>query len=384
MRVGLCAVVLVVGCSVPATTVVYPGGPVISTPSETPIECPAETQPRREKKPSKGSLKAAREWCELPDGSRHGPYRDYDGRSTIRERGTYERGKKVGVWITVGKFQPFLVESIEYKNGLRDGPTWAITTCSQRTGAFWGYDRCSVERTPVAEGTYRADQRHGRFTFYAGGRIVMSAELVDGKRHGEMLLYRLPGKGDSTLIRRGRWERDQPAGTWTELRRDGLVEAEGEYVLTGDLLEGKWPEEFGHTGNDSMVSKYFGGLATHGVWTKYDFRGGKETGPYERRVRHGRWTSWYPGGALHKKLGYDGGKLTGSYEEWSASGTLVAKGAYLEGRKHGDWKEFHANGKLAAAGRYAKGQKVGVWVEMSETGQVLSRDNFIDGIKQGD
>lgn len=135
-----------------------------------------------------------------------------------------------------------MVESVDYVNGLREGPSWIIVTCAERPKGFWSYMGCSEERVPVLEGGYKADKRHGPLTLYASGKVVMSAEFAKGIRQGEMVLSDLTYDGESVLRRQGRWQDDQPIGVWTAVGADGQVQGEGPYTLAHNLLDGKWPE----------------------------------------------------------------------------------------------------------------------------------------------
>jgi hypothetical protein len=126
-------------------------------------------------------------WCELADGTRHGPSIS-GGFDTRYIRGEYEHGKKHGVWRTYLRTR--LIGETHYQHGVKHGRNvhfhdgTAILDCDMHTGVFHGH--CDVTREA---GFYLAGYRVGTWTTFDAERRV-----TEVKRYGMGVLLSVDGR----------------------------------------------------------------------------------------------------------------------------------------------------------------------------------------------
>jgi hypothetical protein len=158
-------------------------------------ECPAGTQ-RKEQELDDGEKE---DWCERPDGQRHGPYRIFYASGAKKLHARFVDGKlegpSVGMYESGAKGQHTL-----YKNGLREGPE----TLWYESGAIW------------LTGHYRNGKKEGLVTNYSyDGTKQEEIPYLHGERHGIAKQWDSSGRlTNRTKYDHGKvvWEIEEDAG----------------------------------------------------------------------------------------------------------------------------------------------------------------------------
>jgi antitoxin component YwqK of YwqJK toxin-antitoxin module len=192
------------------------------------LRCPEGTSLERD---------ASESWCQLPDGTRHGPTWGHYANGTLRFYGVAERGLQQGPW---QMWHPNGVKSVEgeYRDGVLVGPF-----------RMW-----SREGHLLYSGQH--DER-GRMTgewtrWWENGQLRMKWEMHQGQHHGRVDAWYESG------ARRMRGERreDRRHGFWQFWDEDGRLRSTCRYEQ-GDLVEGDCdPAGRAHTPTRSEVRKH--------------------------------------------------------------------------------------------------------------------------------
>lgn len=107
----------------------------------------------------------------------------------------------------------------------------------------------------------------------------------------------------------------------------------------------------------------------------------------EREYAHdqpvGRWTTWWPSGALASDYLYLGDHAT-TMRFWHETGYPSAEGPAAAGLREGAWAFWHPDGSLRQQGEYVAGKKEGPWTIHHEGGALRSRGRYEDDRRVGD
>jgi antitoxin component YwqK of YwqJK toxin-antitoxin module len=275
----------------------------------------------------------------------HGLYTELGERGRGVRQGTYERGKKQGLWREW--FPGGQVRSISY---------------------------------------YRDDTQHGRsFSWYPTCLPREWGAYEEGAPHGDWRTWQPTGARNDE----GAYERGVRVGTWAFYHEEGNKIREGQMV--NGLEEGEW-QEWLHTGQEWRKINFIAGqrqgederacAALGGVWT-IDYKERVESCQHNERAVIAERT-YYESGALKRRSAYtQEGAHTGTDRLYHPTGELLSEGEYQDGvpnKRHaflkpsgeligeshillgtGDWTSYHPNGAVEEQGRYANGVKVGRW-----------------------
>lgn len=107
------------------------------------------------------------------DGKPHGPYKIFDLSERLRGQGTFQNGRKEGLWSFWGSKTIKTVE-LSYRNGLKEGP------CRMWYSAF--ASDFADPGTPKLKVTFVSDQMHGEHVgWYGNGQVNCRTQFIDGR-----------------------------------------------------------------------------------------------------------------------------------------------------------------------------------------------------------
>jgi antitoxin component YwqK of YwqJK toxin-antitoxin module len=289
----------------------------------SPLACPPGTHARGLQGNS-----LIQEWCERSDGTRHGPYRSFDGNARAAE-GQYVDGQQDGPWLswhTNGT--PF--EQASYTRGLNDGP-WIV---------FGTTGRVEVQ------GGYRLGKQHGRWSWwYASGAKKGVVTFLNGREQGH-------------------------SSEWNE---DGSLISDGYY--NAGLRVGAWIE-------GGARGRYCAGQRC-GAWKFVANSGAVTAGEYQGGLRSGVWKQWTDGKLVGRST-YRNGKKNGRSIRWDLdTGVKVSEIECRNGIPHGARDEWRSDGGPRLVGSYVEGKRDGKWTLTDDAGRVthatFKRGEYVSG-----
>jgi antitoxin component YwqK of YwqJK toxin-antitoxin module len=199
-------------------------------------------------------------------------------------------------------------EEMPYENGVPHGT----------------YRKWSTVGFIIEKGAYKDSLREGKWTFFAKERVpYMQGFYKKGLKHGKWTVFNESGK----IIGEQFYNNDSAAGTWKKFHNDVLTE-----------------ENSCHATNETGHFRSFSDEGKASIYQSC--RHGKP---------HGTFTSYYPGGSLHK-VGY-----------------------FESGFRNGLWVEYFAGGKPRKIEHWTSSMRNGEWVRFSEAGKELAKAEFVDG-----
>ncbi len=196
--------------------------------------CPAGTQLAGAAPPAGRQV-----YCSSPDGM-HGPAATFSEDGKLVELGSYDGGKREGLWVT---FHPDGKKSSEaaFHRGNLHGPAtrWHPSGAKAEEGTY---------RDGRPDGTFRVwsstGKELGSFTIRDGngthiawhdsGGKSLTEPMVDGQAHGTGTYWHPNG----TKAEEGQYLRGARTGRWTSWDEQGRKRSEGEYRASN--MEGPW------------------------------------------------------------------------------------------------------------------------------------------------
>lgn len=120
-------------------------------------------------------------------------------------------------------------------------------------------------------------------------------------------------------------------------------------------------------------------------------------------AKHGKYTSFYPGGQVKEERNYqndllDGeskvyfengkldyiethkkGEFEGPYQKYFESGQLSNEGQYVNNEMSGIWKRWYENGQLREEVQFSANNENGPFKEYHENGKIKTEGSYING-----
>lgn len=295
----------------------------------------------------------------------------YEGSMRLKELGFYHNNKKNGLWqsLQIKDNKDEILESINYKDGIKNGPFKEIKSDS------------------IIFGTYKDDKLDGLYSIYTNIK-----SLVFGSIHGDTT--------NCPLIVRGNYLDDQKSGKWYFYSLSNDLIKEG--VYQSDKENGEWKYYFESSFNKSgqpqpysgklfLIENYENG-AKYGKETRYAFLKQK-TVPCDSNNNYKQ-----PNDSciemIYEKTNitayYKNNELNGPFVQIDTSGVLIYKGNFLSGKKDGYWIESYPNrinkDKMFYTfirGEYKDGKENGIWEEYTKEDFIRAKYNFTEGKLNG-
>jgi antitoxin component YwqK of YwqJK toxin-antitoxin module len=232
--------------------------------------------------------------------------------------GTYDKGKKIGVWNEW--FENKLTFTGPYTDGKPDG-------------TFITYDHNGNElgRFDIKDGT-------GMWTTWNPNAHVSKSKEYLRKGDKDGIYQELVGIRDKVVVE-GHYSGGVRWGVWKEWTPDGVLLVERSYKH--GKLDGPWKK---------FVAGKVGSQATYKdgkLEGEYkELRDGKPavTGQYEHDLKEGTWTTYDASGNAIATVTYKDNVLDGPYHASQAG--VVIEGVMAKGRRAGVWTETDKTGKV--------------------------------------
>lgn len=208
------------------------------------------------------------------------------------------------------------------------------------------------------ETTYRL---HANFLFdREPGFLGVSTREFEDIMHGMTREWYANGQ----LMSEGAYDKGRKDGLWKEYYSSGQLQLEAIFDRT--KISGSVTEYFE---NGNQRSKGFHEVAGRrklrtGRWTTFYENGDKESeGEYMKNEKIGRWQEWYANGNLREDAFYESGYLQGPFKNYHENGGLRTEGQYKgmrkkQGLRSGIWKHYDVNGELVLTEEWANGRKL--------------------------
>lgn len=282
------------------------------------------------------------------DGVPVGPFAAWRSRTTLRERGTYVRGDKHGVWRWYDRGRGLEREG-SYFLGLRHG-RWREWDGGHRvmegtyvkgkpsgTFTYWNSSGGVAGRFKMKKGTGTM------MTFHDSGAPATQLAMVRGVRHGA---YRELSSQGRVLVE-GAYRNDEKHGPWIERNAAGELLREASYV------EGKL---------DGVLRRYRRGQLV----SEQTYAAGLREGPYRELVPKGTGDDVE---VVERVTGaYAGDRKSGEWITRDRDGRPALVEHYQDGALHGGWQEL-AGGEVLVRGQHEHGRRSGIWAWAATKGE---------------
>jgi antitoxin component YwqK of YwqJK toxin-antitoxin module len=295
-----------------------------------------------------GSVKIERQVAQDTEGNyqNHGSFTMYDPTGRILRAGQYRDGKLEGRWV-----RNFLAG----EQSLFGGPYE-----KQFKGPF------------VSEADFHQGKLNGAWTIRtASGQKIVEWNFADGVRQGKSTWWYPNGE----VRREAGYKGGDPNGECREYSPDGQVSAVHVFVDGSQLQPA--------VGWHSREQKSFEGgylVSTRMSGVVYDWWNGTVTNlpdaAADARLKHGRWTGWYPNGQVQVVGTYERDVPVGTFTWWYDNGQKQAEGEVRGGDRSGKWVTWYSNGQKESEGTYTDGVLSGRWSRWSEDGKLVE---ILDG-----
>ncbi len=286
---------------------------------------------------------------------------------------------------------------ITFKNDIKDGPAAEYFGSGNLRTSFSYVNN-------LIEGKY--------FEYAEDGRVITRRTYKNGLIYSEEKINRYNKSG-------------QRVGLWVDLRENGRLKEEGNYL--NGLKEGTfkvynkqgefWKYEFYELGilkenteetEFVKIEKFYdskgriierGGTKNgqkHGIFQSLDSTGNiifsrlylndikQAEGKYDSLNREvGEWKYYFPSGAVRAVGGFSNGKKIGEWKYYFENGKLEQTGKYENNIITGKWLWYYSNGTVLREEYYRKGKLDGHYIENDSLGNVVLEGDFTDGLKQG-
>lgn len=205
--------------------------------------------------------------------------------------------------------------------------------------------------TEYIEANFLKGFAEGKWEYYVGNRLTLSANFQEGYLEGDYVEY----YEDDKISLKGAYVKGKRIGKWEHFNRDGKL------IRLENCEDGK----------SSIMTDYY---ANGQIKEEIYFKGGKENGSTKRYDEEGK---------LYANLNYVDGKQVGKqYQSISSNtGDYILNSNYNEeGRLHGDYEEIYVNFNTPKeTGTYRDGQKDGTWKKFKSDGTITLSEVFEKG-----
>ena len=314
------------------------------------------------------------------DGQPDGTFKRYSYNNAVEQIGEYDKGAKVGKWITYFPETKIIASEKEYdEHGNKTG-TWRYFYENRRIAR--------IER-------YENDIPVGTWEEYFPNKNLSKRKTYElGVPVGE---YE-ENHSDGSPSVRGQYSNGVKSGLWKSYYPDGQLYSIGEY--RNGVKSGLW-KYFNKIGILIAEGEFQLG-SEHGQWFYY-YDGGqlKSVGSYFYGFENGKWGLFYDNKQLTQEETWNNGRLMniseyhtydgkstldkgtlkdgeGSRITYYIDGTKESEGNYHFGKPEGKWMYYHDNGKIASQGMMENGKKEGRWNYYSRSGKLIEIITYKD------
>ncbi len=360
----------------------------------------------------------------LKNGKPDGYWKNYYPNGKIKIEGNRKNFKLDSTWRFFSE-RGHLTRTIEYSEGLRNGPTISYDTLG---------NALSVE-------SFSNDVKQGfSKTFYPNGIVKSITPFEKGKIEGKAYEFSADSVITSISVYKGgilqgyekinqRDDQNKKQGIWKEFYDDMQVKKEMKF--NDDSLDG-YVKEYDAKGNLLNTKKYSNGvrilnapeIANVEVYReiyedgtlKYEgvYSDGLAIGTHYRYIQKRQCDSslfrrddtsdvfikrmvcrnvpvpdsaieYFEGIVVARGAVDSLRNRQGAWIEFHHTGEFSAKGVYKDDRRTGEWVFYYPDGSIEQRGKYDKfGREQGAWKWFYESGKLYREEYFINGKRNGD
>ncbi len=319
-----------------------------------------------------------------------GPFTLYHRNGTVAASGSYQAGKKQGLW---EEFYPTgsIAKQANYLADQLDG----------QYQEWFAADSESDEPVKKIEGMFANNLRVDRWTqWYTDGSKHMETFYEAGMHAGPFKKYysasgikklheaqeQAEEKTSSDFANHlqieGNFASGLKEGTWVSYHPNGFVESRIHY--TSGLKDGAYEEWHAHLVQGSPQPKVAGQYRNDlqvGEWTRYFETGGKQVvQSFENGKLQGEIQEFYANGALKSTTEFQQGLQDGTFTHYHPNQKAMVIAQYKQGLLDGAYQVFYENGHRSVEGSYARGLPVGSWQWFEQKGEnLLAEESFQQG-----
>ena len=356
----------------------------------------------------------------LVEGKPDGYWKNYFDTGVIKSEGNRKEFQLDSTW-KFYRLDASLQQTIEYKANVKYGEESYYDSLGrkERTTSYINDIKSGPAGEYYSSGkqkkafNYVNNQMEGKYFEYAeDGRIITRRTYKNGLIYSEEKINRFNKNG-------------QRVGLWIDLRENGKLKEEGNYLSglkegtfkvynkQGEFLKFEFYElgvlkENTEETEFVKIEKFYdekgrvierGGTKNglkHGTFQTLDSTGNiifsrlylndlkQSEGRYDTLNREiGEWKYFFPNGSLRSSGSYSNGKKTGDWKYYFENGKLEQSGKYDNNLISGKWLWYYSSGIVLREEYYRKGKLDGHYVENDSLGNVVLEGDFEDGLRQG-
>ena len=356
----------------------------------------------------------------LVEGKPDGYWKNYFDTGVIKSEGNRKEFQLDSTW-KFYRLDASLQQSIEYKANVKYGEESYYDSLGrkERTTSYINDIKSGPAGESYSSGkqkkafNYVNNQMEGKYFEYAeDGRIITRRTYKNGLIYSEEKINRFNKNG-------------QRVGLWIDLRENGKLKEEGNYLSglkegtfkvynkQGEFLKFEFYElgvlkENTEETEFVKIEKFYdekgrvierGGTKNglkHGTFQTLDSTGNiifsrlylndlkQSEGRYDTLNREiGEWKYFFPNGLLRSSGSYSNGKKTGDWKYYFENGKLEQSGKYDNNLISGKWLWYYSSGIVLREEHYRKGKLDGHYIENDSLGNVVLEGDFEDGLRQG-
>ena len=356
----------------------------------------------------------------LVEGKPDGYWKNYFDTGVIKSEGNRKEFQLDSTW-KFYRLDASLQQTIEYKANVKYGEESYYDSLGrkERTTSYINDIKSGPAGEYYSSGkqkkafNYVNNQMEGKYFEYAeDGRIITRRTYKNGLIYSEEKINRFNKNG-------------QRVGLWIDLRENGKLKEEGNYLSglkegtfkvynkQGEFLKFEFYElgvlkENTEETEFVKIEKFYdekgrvierGGTKNglkHGTFQTLDSTGNiifsrlylndlkQSEGRYDTLNREiGEWKYFFPNGSLRSSGSYSNGKKTGDWKYYFENGKLEQSGKYDNNLISGKWLWYYSSGIVLREEHYRKGKLDGHYIENDSLGNVVLEGDFEDDLRQG-
>ena len=356
----------------------------------------------------------------LVEGKPDGYWKNYFDTGVIKSEGNRKEFQLDSTW-KFYRLDASLQQTIEYKANVKYGEESYYDSLGrkERTTSYINDIKSGPAGEYYSSGkqkiafNYVNNQIEGKYFEYAeDGRIITRRAYKNGLIYSEEKINRFNKNG-------------QRVGLWIDLRENGKLKEEGNYLSglkegtfkvynkQGEFLKFEFYElgvlkENTEETEFVKIEKFYdekgrvierGGTKNglkHGTFQTLDSTGNiifsrlylndlkQSEGRYDTLNREiGEWKYFFPNGSLRSSGSYSNGKKTGDWKYYFENGKLEQSGKYDNNLISGKWLWYYSSGIVLREEYYRKGKLDGHYIENDSLGNVVLEGDFEDDLRQG-
>jgi antitoxin component YwqK of YwqJK toxin-antitoxin module/tetratricopeptide (TPR) repeat protein len=314
----------------------------------------------------------------VKDSTKRGLWISLDESGCVKDRGSYENGKKNGEWFLYWP-NAVIKQHLVYREGLLDG------TCSTygKNGSKSGVYQFEEGRQVGREEHFTLSGMLSSFVTFVADTADGPAMKTDYEGWFKRDLTNSHGKANGMITETWLNGAKKFSGNFRNDLRDGLHRfwypndsPESEETYLNDTLSGTF-RNYHRNGKLSREGTYDEKGRLKGVVRNYSRQGllSMVDSAYDGNVLQGTSTEYYSSGKLKEVVGFEKGERFW-IKSFDSAGNMIWQAVREEGLLH--YRGFYPDGRLMLEGDYRNSRKHGVWTTYSPSGTKTRMSTYAD------